>query len=700
MARPIELNRQTAGLIKRTWVRDSKELACFHKLFQQLLDGGLLEGLSDERGRFHHHPFYYLRNSDSFRRILEDLIKNLESLIPNYFHSLPSPASDDAKFAFVLPYLIEDWPWYSGVSEYGGDDDPKHFHTALACVLSDKKLQYWNLLSAGAGGNLTSSLLQLSQEEVFKQIYESIKVRQATFSCGGSIGIGISDPASSFQSSRPVKIQWSGDGGQLYKISLPDDIRESQTPSGLVPLLSSYPLCRERFCTSFHPADFGIISAIEQLLLPGVDSGSQIPVNSRRVKAELEKLDVRSTALGAYRKDINALAPSQDLLGYLFICLPFSHEGGQLTVGHPQKPLQTTFDWDRLSSSSIQWAAFYSDCDYEISRLSSGHLIMLTYNLYIVDPTGGTLAPNPTNGTLSPDPIVGPLVPDPIVSAASLPPYELLRDALDNPGFMREGGVLGSFCLHPYPHTGDTAASNFPKILKGTDMALFSAFKSLRLNVKVLPVLETRWRPHDPPDEWRFEVYSNECGEIDVYNSIDREYYLHDNSDRQYSMDDLPDDPPTQTGIMIRWINGSDFLRNEGKERRSMQYRIMFEDVDRTLELESLWRVLLLSRVPKTYGRNHGARVGHELHPYLAHECGHSEEHNVVFEHWPSSLLPNIRWLIPSRHGELALTHQVQDDFDDTIQSKTLKSYLAIIAIVPPLAERGVKSNRPVSDEL
>src|SRR5699024_8428851 len=44
--------------------------------------------------------------------------------------------------------------------------------------------------------------------------------------------------------------------------------------------------------TTFHPADFGILNLIEQLLLPSIYSTVGNEFLSRRVKAELYKLNV------------------------------------------------------------------------------------------------------------------------------------------------------------------------------------------------------------------------------------------------------------------------------------------------------------------------------------------------------------------------------------------------------------------------
>lgn len=76
-----------------------------------------------------------------------------------------------------------------------------------------------------------------------------------------------------------------------------------------------------------------------------------------------------------------------------------------------------------MSASSIQWAAFYSDCEHEIGQIVNGHLITLTYNLYVTEPIGG------------------PLIQNPIVDETSFPLYEQFKAALENPGFFKDGNI-------------------------------------------------------------------------------------------------------------------------------------------------------------------------------------------------------------------------------------------------------------------
>lgn len=107
--------------------------------------------------------------------------------------------------------------------------------------------------------------------------------------------------------------------------------------------------------------------------------------------------------------------------GSLVVCLPLDHEGGQLEVRHHGKT--TTFDWSTSDQDnpSIQWAAFYSDCEHEVLRVKSGNRITLTYNLYAVFGNGHIVG-----HCKSLDPVQSPL-------------YEHMRVILDNENFMPKG---------------------------------------------------------------------------------------------------------------------------------------------------------------------------------------------------------------------------------------------------------------------
>lgn len=67
------------------------------------------------------------------------------------------------------------------------------------------------------------------------------------------------------------------------------------------------------------------------------------------------------------------------------------------------------------------------------------------------------------------------------LDAASLPLAKLLKAALSEPRFMYQGGKIGIYLVHRYPHTHKTLSKFLPRCLKGVDMAVFEAARALGL---------------------------------------------------------------------------------------------------------------------------------------------------------------------------------------------------------------------------
>lgn len=111
--------------------------------------------------------------------------------------------------------------------------------------------------------------------------------------------------------------------------------------------------------------------------------------------------------------------------GSLVVCLAYHHEGGQLVIRHAEH--ETKFDWGASTkdASSVQWAAFYSDCEHEVLEVTEGHRITLTYNLYCAPGVGDLTGHNP------------------IMDVKSLPVYHKIKELLAKQDFMPNGTWLG-----------------------------------------------------------------------------------------------------------------------------------------------------------------------------------------------------------------------------------------------------------------
>ncbi|KAF7943702.1 uncharacterized protein EAE97_005772 [Botrytis byssoidea] len=188
-------------------------------------------------------------------------------------------------------------------------------------------------------------------------------------------------------------------------------------------------LDRSQFSIDFHPHDYGILDVIAQTLLQDVSQTDFLRNRGdhRGVLAELYKLNIYSGPSGKFKAHVDTPRGTRQF-GSLVVCLPYSHQGGQLRITH--RDSNTFFDWGN-KSDSIQWAAFYSDCEHEVLEVTSGH----------------------------------------------------------RPDFMKRGGVIGFYCDHLYAHTQEDTDDIMPYTLKGIDMTIFNTFQSLGLVVKACPVL-------------------------------------------------------------------------------------------------------------------------------------------------------------------------------------------------------------------
>lgn len=301
-------------------------------------------------------------------------------------------------------------------------------------------------------GNNTRKLASIALDKVCQELGKRIAGEKATasFTCGGSIPIHDKESSQDLDAKRdysrssPVQVWWASKNGKMKeRLKLPLNQSPSACPDSGVPRLHQLvadcdvasfgkgqkdvidpeyrkagKLDPQRFSSSFHPADFGIIESIEQILLPRFNSETENLLPFRKLAAELYKLNVYSGPSGHFQKHVDT-PRSEKQIGSLVVCLPSPFEGGNLFVRHHGR--EVDFNWSPQSAGAIQWAAFYSDCEHEIKTITEGERITLTYNLYVMEPMGD----------LSPE--------KSIVSPRSLPIYNDLRDILREPGFMTDG---------------------------------------------------------------------------------------------------------------------------------------------------------------------------------------------------------------------------------------------------------------------
>ncbi|KAL3490029.1 hypothetical protein BJX62DRAFT_238483 [Aspergillus germanicus] len=340
------------------------------------------------------------------------------------------------------------------IPEYVSDnpeDMMKRVETRLSTRAKKEFVEPTQLAEGACGDESDRSVPSLDELE------KMIQAERATalFSCGGTIPIPVNTGGARRKNRRaspPVSIFWGKkDGAATHKVILPVDASVHRT--GLFDvqrLVAEYD-----FATSFHPADFGILDHVAQILLPSISSELDNQLGCRRIKAELYKLNVYSGPSGLFRKHVDTPRGASGILNV-------EHHGHEVT-----------FDWSDKSDTIIQWAAFYSDCEHEIETITNGDRVTLTYNLCVTEPIGGL-----TIGYTS------------VIDPKTFSIYGWIKNLFANDNFMENGGILGFGCSHAYAHSSDLADTHLPRALKGADLVIYSVLLSLEIKLSILPVLD------------------------------------------------------------------------------------------------------------------------------------------------------------------------------------------------------------------
>lgn len=182
---------------------------------------------------------------------------------------------------------------------------------------------------------------------------------------------------------------------------------------------------------------------------------------------------------GSFFKAHKDTPRGQNMFGSLVVVFPTHHEGGALYLRH--KGEEWTFDSANVASAqtvpSIAYIAFYSDVEHEVSMVTSGYRVTLTYNLYFDD-----AASNPFN-----------FVPkeDEVAIRTSL--SSLLR----NPDVLPDGGYLGFGLSYMYPiGPRGNKLQNLLNCLKGGDAIIKSVLDQLDLNPELKVIYDAKAYAH------------------------------------------------------------------------------------------------------------------------------------------------------------------------------------------------------------
>ena len=160
------------------------------------------------------------------------------------------------------------------------------------------------------------------------------------------------------------------------------------------------------------------------------------------------------------------------MVGSLVIVFPTPRSGGGLVLRHGGE--EWTFDGASMipaePSPSIAYIAFYSDVEHEVLKVTCGHWVTITYNLYLL--------------TL-PVEMQEPSVPISRNVAGLTNFMGALKITLQDKDFLREGGTLGFGLQYQYPVSYRTKTEDLQNRLKGSDAHIWNVCSDLGLNPKL-----------------------------------------------------------------------------------------------------------------------------------------------------------------------------------------------------------------------
>src|ERR1700689_4922160 len=184
---------------------------------------------------------------------------------------------------------------------------------------------------------------------------------------------------------------------------------------------------------------------------------------------------------GGFFKSHRDTPRSGTMFASLVVVFPTAHAGGALKLRHggnvwTVNPAMATAV-DNTTGPVISYIAFYSDVEHEVTPVTSGHRVTLTWNLYLqpaVEP--------PDYSPSMPSPLVRPKT-----SESELALKAAFTRILSDSDFLPEGGLLGFGLCQEYPLNPDVGLGNLIDCLKGSDAIIqsvccqFSLKTSLRL---------------------------------------------------------------------------------------------------------------------------------------------------------------------------------------------------------------------------
>jgi hypothetical protein len=181
----------------------------------------------------------------------------------------------------------------------------------------------------------------------------------------------------------------------------------------------------------------------------------------------------------------------------LVVVFPITHAGGALKLRHDSNEWTvnpaTTTAGDDATGPVISYIAFYSDVEHEVTPVTSGRRVTLTWNLY--------LQPAVEQSDYSPS--MPSLLVCPKTSESKLALKAAFACILSDSDFLPEGGLLGFGLCQEYPLNPEVGLGNLIDYLKGSDAIIQSVCHQLSLKSSLRLIYQ---REDDSEDNYNFAM--------------------------------------------------------------------------------------------------------------------------------------------------------------------------------------------------
>ncbi|KAL1691172.1 hypothetical protein GGG16DRAFT_54116 [Schizophyllum commune] len=234
-----------------------------------------------------------------------------------------------------------------------------------------------------------------------------------------------------------------------------------------------YGLTREMESSDIGPQlDLEDLRLSEHLTADLLSNGSEV---KPRFICRLDKLNVYGK--GTFIKARKNTLRKETMVGSLLVVFPTPHEGGTIILRDKGEewPLNSTPKISGNGKPHICFVVFPSGVEHEITTVASGHLVTLTYELYL--DTKSTAPPLKLSRQIDPPD-------DSALSKVGQELKSMLDDFLRRPDFLPSGGFIGFGLRFMYGLNNSTSMTRLAGNLRSYDATIKQVCAELNLGNK------------------------------------------------------------------------------------------------------------------------------------------------------------------------------------------------------------------------